>query len=63
MPVAMRSFTITLHVALRLLPSAVVAVILTIPGDTAVTTPSLLTVAIAGSEDVHVTALLVVFAG
>ena len=55
--------TVTAHVALRLLPSAVVAVILTTPGDTAVTTPSTLTVAIAGLSDVQVTVLSVVLAG
>ena len=55
------SVTVTWQVAV-LLPSAVVTVMVAVPAFTAVTLP-LSTVATEVSEDFHVTALLVAFAG
>ncbi len=51
------------QVALRLLPSVVVAVMIALPGETAVTRPSLLTVATDVLLEVHVTAGLDVVLG
>ena len=56
-PVAGVSTTVTLHVAVRLLPSVVVAVIVAVPTLRAVTTPSLDTVATEVSELLQVTVL------
>ncbi len=56
-------FTITVHEALRLLPSVVVAVIVAVPAETAVTTPLLFTVATDVLLDFHVTVLLVALLG
>ena len=55
--------TVTLHCAEKFVPSAVVAVMMAVPLATAVTTPSLLTVATAVSLLVHVTFLLVALDG
>ena len=44
-------------------PSTVVAVIVTVPGVTAYTTPAVSTVATVGFEDVHVTFLFVALVG
>ena len=62
MPVA-GWITVTSQVALKLLPSAVVAVMVAVPRDLAATKPLLLTVATLVLLDVHVTALLVVLLG
>lgn len=51
------------HVALRLVPSVVVAVTVAEPGDLAVTSPLLLTVATDVLLEVHVTVLLVALVG
>ena len=55
--------TVSAHVALLLLPSAVVTVIVAVPGAFAVTRPELLTVATVVLLDFHVTALLLVLLG
>ena len=62
MPVALMS-TVTVHVAVRFVPSAVVAVMVAVPLPTAVTTPSLLTVATPMSLLVHVTLVLLALDG
>ena len=56
-------FTVTLQVALLFEPSAVLAVIVALPLDTAVTRPVLLTVATDGLLLVHVTLLFVALLG
>ncbi len=56
-------FTVTLHEALRLLPSVVVAVIVAVPAETAVTLPLLFTVATDVLLDFHETVLLVASLG
>ena len=64
MPVAGTGIaTVTSQVAERSVPSAVVAVMVAVPSATAVTTPVLLTVTTFVSLLVHVTFLLVAFAG
>jgi hypothetical protein len=64
MPVAGTGmFTVTVQVVVLFEPSAVVAVIVTMPPDTAVTRPVLLTVAMEVSLLVHVTLLLVALLG
>ena len=64
MPVAGTGIeTVTVQVAERFVPSAVVAVMVAVPSATAVTTPVLLTVATLVSLLVHVTFLLVAFVG
>lgn len=55
--------TVTAQVALRLVPSFVVAVIVADPGDLAYTVPSLLTVAMLLLLVDHVTVLLVALVG
>ena len=55
--------TVSAHVALLLLPSAVVTVIVAVPGALAVTRPELLTVATVVLLDFQVTALLLVLLG
>ena len=62
-PVTGVSTTVTLHVALRLLPSAVVAVMVAVPTALAVTTPVLDTVATEVLELLHITLLLVAVDG
>ena len=53
--------TVTVHVAV-LFPSSVVAVMIAVPSEIPVTTPSV-TVAISGLSLAHVIAVLVAFAG
>ena len=55
--------TVNAQVALLLLPSAVVTVIVAVPGALAVTKPLLLTVATVVLLDFHVTFLFVVLLG
>lgn len=55
--------TVTEQKALKLLPSTVVAEILTVPAATAVTTPLLLTLAIDVFADFHETVLIVALLG
>ena len=57
------SVTVTSHDALRLVPSVVVAVIVAVPEDLAVTRPLLLTVATDVLLDFHVTVLFVALLG
>lgn len=56
-------FTVTLHVALRLEPSAVFAVMVVFPAETAVTKPEDETVATLGLRDDQVTDLLSALVG
>ena len=55
--------TVNAQVALLLLPSAVVTVMVAVPGALAVTRPELLTVATVVLLDFHVTFLLLVLLG
>ena len=55
--------TVMVHVAVRLLPSVLVAKILAVPAATAVIKPDEFTVAIAVLLDDHVSVLLVAFDG
>ncbi len=63
MDVANLFCTVTLHDALRLLPSVVVAVIVAVPAENAVTLPLLFTVATDVLLDFHETVLLVASLG
>ena len=63
MEVANILFTVTAQVALKSLPSVVVAVIVAFPATSAVTKPFWSTVATLGSLDVQATVLLPVSAG
>ena len=56
-------WTVKAQVALRLVPSDVVAVMVAEPADFAVTSPLLFTVATDVLLDFHVTVLLVAFVG
>ena len=55
--------TVTVHVALFSLPSFTAAVIVAVPGATAVTSPLVLTVATDVLDELQVNPLFVAFAG